>query len=84
MNETVAYRLEQRLGRRLLEPESQWFGDPCFQLAARRINIEPHSAAQEVLGVEPAEGDVGVDYRRLCSARPVGATGNKYRPCCAH
>ncbi len=45
--------------------------DLALQRALGGRNVEPHLAAEETFGAEPAEHQIGVGHRRLGAAKPV-------------
>ena len=56
---------------RLFETEAEPLGQTADG-APRGGGVEPHGPAQEIIGVEPAEHDIGVGYGRLDAALAVG------------
>ena len=51
--------------------EAQRLRDPLAERALRRREIEPHLAAEETIGAEPAEHEIGVGDGRLGAAVAV-------------
>ena len=54
------------------------FGDPRNHRLARERGVELHFAAEEILGVQPAEQEVGIGHRRLRAAAGIPC-GTRHR-----
>ena len=67
-------------GLRDVEPERR--GELLLHRAFGRGNVELHFAAEEVVGVEPAQQHIGVGHGRLRPAAAVaGGSGNRAALC---
>ena len=58
-------------GRRLLEAQAERRPDPVHDCAPGGFEVELHLAAEESIGVQPAQHDVRVGNGRLGSAAPI-------------
>src|SRR5712692_7703708 len=61
---------EQPGGGRL-DCEAERRGDAAGDGVARRGEIERHGAAEEIIGIQPAEHQIGIGYRRLTAAMAI-------------